>query len=89
MPVIFYFQKMQKLKYVSDYSLLVHSSRIGLVRIKCPFRVIVTKTESDLEFRSKQTVNRVHQSQNHKLEYEINGALYPYSTFRILLRRIQ
>ncbi len=80
---------MQKLKYVSEYSLLVHTSKYGLMRIKCPFTVITISTNTILQYRKRYKVDRVIKSEDFKILYQIDNKTYRYNIFKILLNRNQ
>lgn len=84
---LFNFNYMQKLKYVSEYSLLVHTRQYGLIRIKCPFKVIVIKSKSELTYKKRYEVERVIQSSDYKILYQIQGNTYRYNTFKILISK--
>lgn len=77
---------MDKLKYLSPFSLLVSSQSYGLIRIKCPFPVKVIKPHP-LGQGTKYYVHRIKLVKKEKLIYVINGEEYRHNNFKILIRK--
>lgn len=72
--------------YCSPDSLLIVDSHGMLVRIHCPFRVIVNQSVGDLHTGQLVSVMAVKMSLDLKLVYVIDGTAYYHHYFRILGR---
>jgi len=72
-------------KFCSPFSMLVINSNGELLRLECPFRVIVVLTIDSLHKDSEATVAEVRMDKKLILVYVINQRGYYYFNFSIIL----
>jgi hypothetical protein len=69
----------------SPYSLLVINASGGLIRLICPFRVVLKDPNAGKTTLKILMVDAVHSSKEHILVYIIQKQPYPFNLFIILL----
>ncbi|MCR8667292.1 hypothetical protein NO995_06345 [Aestuariibaculum sp. M13] len=78
-------QLAELLEYASPFSILVVTYKDEIVELRCPFKVVVINHVGELLKGDLATVEMVKIATNMKTVYVIDGKLYYYYHFNILV----